>query len=137
MADHTELDPEVPQVLEAACAAGWTPVIVTNGTVEQQERKLSLTGLDQLVAGWVISEAVGAKKPDERIFQLAAAASGASLSGAWMIGDSPHADIAGAHRLGLRSVWLHRGRPWQEEAFAPTKVADDCAQALSHVLAAV
>ena len=136
MADHLELDPAVPQALEGARAAGWTPVIVTNGTVEQQERKLSLTGLDRLVAGWVVSEAAGVKKPDGRIFRLAAEAAGASLAGAWMVGDSAHADIAGAHRLGLRSVWLHRGRQWREEGFAPTQVADDCAQAVSSVLAA-
>ena len=41
-----------------ARAAGWVPFVVTNGTVEQQERKLRHTGLDRDVAGWVISEGI-------------------------------------------------------------------------------
>jgi hypothetical protein len=39
-----------------ARAAGWVPFVATNGTVEQQERKLRLTCLEREVAGWVISE---------------------------------------------------------------------------------
>ena len=41
------------------------------------------------------------------------------LGGAWMVGDSPEADIGGAAAVGLPSVWLHRGRGWTDARYAP------------------
>ncbi len=55
------------------------PFVVTNGSVEQEERKLRHTGLDHEVAGWVISAGAGIRKPDPEIFRLAAAEAGQSL----------------------------------------------------------
>lgn len=135
MADFLELDPQVSAALKRARSAGWLAVIVTNGTVEQQERKLRLTGLDREVDGWVISEAVGVKKPAPLIFRLAALNASAQLDEAWVIGDSAHADIAGAHNLSLPSVWLHRGRSWQEPDFAPTLTVDNCHHAIEQAVA--
>ena len=62
----------------------------------QQERKLRHTGLDREVAGWVVSEGAGLRKPDPAIFRFAAEQAGQSLDGAWMIGDCAQADIEGA-----------------------------------------
>ncbi|GAB3025628.1 hypothetical protein GCM10011376_11760 [Nocardioides flavus (ex Wang et al. 2016)] len=135
MADHLELEPRVVDAVRRARTTGWTVVIVTNGTVEQQQRKLRLTGLDEEVDACVISEAAGVKKPSPEIFHLAASTASETLEGAWVIGDSARADIAGAHGLSLRSVWLRRGRTWDEEDFAPTLEADDCAQAIDLVIA--
>ncbi|WP_243741237.1 HAD hydrolase-like protein [Streptomyces sp. 8K308] len=46
------------------------------------------------------------------MFQTAAALTDLPLTDdSWLIGDSPHADIAGAHALGLRSVWVSRPMP--------------------------
>jgi putative hydrolase of the HAD superfamily len=42
---HIIPDAAVTGALRDARAAGWAPFIVTNGTVEQQERKLRHTGL--------------------------------------------------------------------------------------------
>jgi len=124
------------EALGKAQADGWTCVIVTNGRTVQQEAKIRNTGLDQLVQGWVISEDVGHKKPEPEIFQAAAATVGLPLSGAWVIGDSPHADIAGADALGLRSVWVTDGRPWTQDSYQPTHVAHDVASAINHVIRA-
>ena len=57
------------RALRRARAAGWAPFVVTNGTVAQQERKLRHTGLDREVAGWVVSEGAGLRKPDPAIFR--------------------------------------------------------------------
>ncbi|MDQ0956479.1 putative hydrolase of the HAD superfamily [Streptomyces sp. B4I13] len=122
------------EALGEARAYGWTCVIVTNGRTVQQEAKIRKTGLDRLVHSWVISEAVGHKKPEPEIFQAAADAVGAPLPGAWIIGDSPHADIAGAGTLGLRSVWVTDGRSWAQDSYQPTHIAEDVASAISHVL---
>ena len=127
-------DDAVTGALRAARAAGWVPFVVTNGTVEQQERKLRHTGLDREVAGWVISEGAGLRKPDPEIFRLAAARAGQSLDGAWMIGDSAEADIAGARGAGLAGVWLRRGRPWPLTEFQPAYAADSFPDAVRIVL---
>lgn len=134
MADDLVLDPALPPALTRARETGWVPVVVTNGRVAQQERKLSVTGLDRLVHTWVISEAVGVSKPDPAIFGAAARLTGRSLDGAWMIGDSATADIGGAHTSSIDSVWLHRGRLWSEDRYRPTLVAGDCVEAIGHVV---
>ncbi|WP_371525215.1 HAD family hydrolase [Streptomyces sp. NBC_01283] len=133
-ADRVVLAGATREALCRAQAGGWTCAIVSNGRVAQQEAKIRRTGLDRLVQGWVISEGVGHKKPEPEIFRAAAAAVGGSLSDAWVIGDSPRADIAGANALGLRSVWVSDGRPWTQESYEPTRIADDAASALRSLL---
>jgi putative hydrolase of the HAD superfamily len=127
-------DDAVILALRRARAAGWAPFVVTNGTVAQQERKLRHTGLDREVAGWVVSEGVGLRKPDPAIFRFAAEQAGQSLDRGWMIGDSAQADIEGARGVGLSGVWLHRGRPWPLTAFEPGHAADSFPQAVDIVL---
>jgi putative hydrolase of the HAD superfamily len=136
MVDRCRLDPLVACALRIVREAGWVPVVVSNGATRQQDAKIRMTGLDRYVYDWVISEEAGVSKPNPRIFTLAAERAGLRLGGAWVIGDSPEADIGGAASLGLPSVWLHRGRPWVERRFRPTLVADDLIGAVSEVLAA-
>ncbi|MDG4765561.1 HAD-IA family hydrolase [Solwaraspora sp. WMMD406] len=133
--EHTRLDPLVACTLRIARDAGWIPVVVSNGAVRQQETKIRRTGLDRYVADWVISEAAGVSKPNPRIFALAAQSVRMRLRGAWMIGDSPEADIGGAAATGLPSVWLHRGRSWMDDRFAPTREAAGVIPAVATVLA--
>ncbi|MEW2161094.1 HAD family hydrolase [Streptomyces sp. NPDC007189] len=133
-ADRVVLAESTREALGKAQADGWTCVVVTNGRTPQQEAKIRITGLDQLVQGWVISEDVGHKKPEPEIFQAAAATVRLPLPGAWVIGDSPHADIAGASTLGLRSVWVTDGRAWTQDSYQPTHVADDVASAINYVI---
>ncbi|MFK0168553.1 HAD family hydrolase [Streptomyces sp. NPDC090306] len=135
-ADRVVLAPSSRAALADARACGWTCVVVTNGRTVQQETKIRRTGLDLLLHGWVVSESVGHKKPEPEIFRAAARAVGTTLSGAWVVGDSPAADIAGAHALGLRSVWVANGRVWQGSSCRPTHVTDDVAAAIHHVVLA-
>ncbi|MFI7426948.1 HAD-IA family hydrolase [Micromonospora sp. NPDC049836] len=132
---YTRLDPLVACALRIADDAGWVPVVVTNGVVRQQEAKIRRTGLDRYVADWVISEEAGVSKPNPRIFALAAHRVRMPLRGAWVIGDSPEADIGGATAVGLPSVWLHRGRRWSDTRFAPTRTEDGLIAAVAAVLA--
>ncbi|MFD5318498.1 HAD family hydrolase [Streptomyces sp. NPDC127098] len=136
-ADHVTLAQSTASALHEARAAGWTCVIVTNGRTAQQEAKIRNTGLDRLVHGWVVSEAIGHKKPAPEILQAAATLAGLPLTDAWLVGDSPHADIAGAHALGLRSVWVSRpDAPWPYGSYGPTHRAADAASAIAHVIGA-
>ncbi|MFF4201098.1 HAD family hydrolase, partial [Streptomyces sp. NPDC001668] len=94
------LSDPVREALVEARSEGWSCVIVTNGRTVQQETKIRNTGLDRLVTGWVISEALGHWKPEPEIFHAAAAVADAPLDGSWMIGDSAPADIRGAQGVG-------------------------------------
>ncbi|WP_394427843.1 HAD family hydrolase [Streptomyces sp. SGAir0957] len=133
-ADRVALTNSTRTALMRARTEGWTSVIVTNGRTSQQEDKIRHAGLDQLVHGWVISEAVGHKKPEPEIFHAAANTVGMPLAGACVIGDSPHADIAGADALGLRSVWVSNGQPWKRSSFRPTHAVQNVASAINYVI---
>jgi putative hydrolase of the HAD superfamily len=109
--------------------------VVTNGDTIQQEAKLRRTGLDRYLADWVISEEAGVRKPNPRIFAIAAERARMRLSGAWMVGDSPEADVGGAAAAGVRSAWLRRGRSWLESRYAPTVASDGVIAALADVMA--
>jgi putative hydrolase of the HAD superfamily len=101
-----------------------------------QEEKLRRTGLDRYLADWVISEEAGCRKPNPRIFGIAAERARMRLAGAWVIGDAPEADIGGAEAIGAPSVWLHRGRAWMEPRFMPTRTADTTIAALAMAMGA-
>ena len=131
---NTRLDPMVACALQIAGDAGWVPVVVSNGVTRRQEAKIRSTGLDRYLADWVISEEAGVSKPNPRIFAIAAHRARMRLAGAWMIGDSPEADIGGASALGLRSVWLHRGRRWTQPQYSPTYTADGPIAVLAAVM---
>lgn len=133
--EHLALDPAVPQALQRAREAGWTPFIVTNGVVPQQDLKITNLGIDKLVDGWVVSDVVGVRKPDPRIFTIAAEQAGQPLEDAWMVGDAHDTDIEGAQAAGLRCVYLSRGRRWPDGLPEPTAFADSLPQAVDIVIA--
>jgi len=132
MVDQLVFDPRVAAALAEVTAAGFVPVVVSNGTVAQQEAKLHRTGLDMLVAGWTISEGVGARKPDRRIFELAAESVGRTLAdGGWMVGDHAEFDVGGGQAAGLRTAWVSAGRTWPDALpYRPTVTGVDCVAAL-------
>ena len=120
---------DVKQRLLALRAAGWKIAVVTNGGADSQAGKIDQLELLPLLDACCISGALGIRKPDPRIFQIAAERCGETLDGAWMVGDA-EVDIVGAHRAGIASIWLHRGREWSREDVRPDHVADDLAGAL-------
>lgn len=122
-------DPGTMAALRELRADGWRVGVVTNGAASQ-EAKLERAGLLDCLDGWAISDLVGHRKPDPTIFRVAAERCGRPLRDAWMIGDYGPTDIAGASALGLRSVWLRRGRAWPFQAYLPTHEADTFAEAV-------
>ncbi|MEU6234847.1 HAD-IA family hydrolase [Kitasatospora sp. NPDC047058] len=138
---HIHCPPRHIEALQAARAAGWTLGIVSNGGTRPQLEKIRRTGLGPMVDGWVISEEADCVKPDPLIFEIAAQRCGIPPTGdwttdTWMIGDHAPADIAGAELAGLRSVWLHHGRPWAEPGYRPTLKAAGLPEAIGQVLSA-
>jgi putative hydrolase of the HAD superfamily len=103
--------------------------IATNGGARQVD-KVKACGLDGLVDAVCVSRMVGYSKPDPRLFAAVAERCRASLEDAWVVGDRPNTDIAGAVAIGARSVWIRRGKKWAEKEFAPTFVAETAADAM-------
>lgn len=138
LAGSYRLTEDTRAALDDARAAGWTIAVVTNGPTVVQTRKLEATGLDAIVDAVVISQEVGVAKPDPLIFRTAAERADATLEGAWMVGDNLDADIAGAHGVGARSVWVKREHDWltYRSGTEPDLVAESFAEAVRLVLEA-
>jgi len=106
------LEEGVREALEEVRREGWSIAVITNGNRRTQPAKLVSAQIEPLVDAVVISSHEGFAKPDPRVFRLAAKRAGATLDGAWVIGDDLRQEIAGAAKLRLRSVWLNpHGRP--------------------------
>jgi FMN phosphatase YigB (HAD superfamily) len=135
-----ELPTHLPPVGEETFAAlrrlreaGWKVAVITNGSPHQLG-KLQASGLLPLLDTWCISEEVGVPKPNRAIFELAAERCGATLSGGWIVGDAPEADMAGGRRVGLRTAWIHRGRYWPLCDFVPDATVATPAEAVDGIL---
>ena len=100
----TSVEPEVLEGIAELRSAGWRVAVVTNGGVVQQQLKLDHTGIGAAVDYTCISESAGVRKPDRRIFALAAEHTGARLEGGWMVGDHPAYDILGGINAGMRTI---------------------------------
>lgn len=95
--------------------------IVTNGLVARQEEKIRLCGLEGQFDAILISEEVGVKKPDRKIFDAALAALKVSASEAVMFGDSWKSDVMGARNAGMDAVWFNR---YEEKCPEPGSVVE-------------
>ena len=69
---------------------------------------LERVGVLPLLDGVITSAAVGARKPDPRIFHEALEVAGCSAEEALHVGDSSEEDVAGAEAAGVRAVLLDR-----------------------------
>jgi putative hydrolase of the HAD superfamily len=91
------------------------------------------TGLADLIEKRVISEAVGVRKPDQRIFRDALDHFGLEADACVHVGDQARADAWGAGRLGLRTVWIsRRTEPYPEAEHPPTLTVTRLADVLRH-----
>lgn len=87
--------------------------MITNGPTDIQQPKIDLLEIEQHFPFILISESVGVWKPDPAIFQMALDRAIISAEDAIYVGDSPIADVPGAHAAGMRSVWINRaGVDW-------------------------
>lgn len=107
-------------VLEAVTALkdrGFRLGLITNGSALIQTRKIDGIGIRPLLDCILISETVGASKPDARIFARALDELGSAPATTVFVGDNPETDIAGAKRSGLIAVWK-RDSFWPQPADA-------------------
>ena len=108
--------PEVRPALEAL-RDRFVLIALTNGNA-----RLDKIGIDDLFHDIVYAEAVGAAKPDARVFDAAVEVGGAAKHETIHVGDHPKYDVDGARRAGLRAVWVNRnGGEWPEDLAPPDR----------------
>ncbi|MGE0622434.1 MAG: HAD family hydrolase [Pseudomonadales bacterium] len=136
---------EAPRVMPGAVEglrvlreAGVPVGIVTNGGTANQTKKVERSGLAELIDGCFVSEALGVRKPDPRIFEIAAEAIGIDSRQSWFVGDHPLFDICGSHAVGFRTVWLQGEVPWPaDEPVVHDLAVDTLEMAMQHLRAAL
>ena len=104
MIESTRPSPGAADVLDALRGAGVSTGIITNGYTMMQRRKIEHHGFSGCVDHVFVSEAVGAHKPDIRIFEAALLAVDAKAGDAMHVGDHFVNDIEGALDAGLQAA---------------------------------
>ena len=86
--------------------------IVTNGAhdnhTDSQFSKVQHLGLSERIQSLTISDEVGVRKPNIKVFTVACERAGVSPKEALFVGDSIENDIVGANRVGMTSVLIDR-----------------------------
>jgi 2-haloacid dehalogenase len=94
--------------LLASLSERYRLAMITNGLKEVQRSRLAVTGLDRLFDPIIISEEVGAAKPDRKIFDIAFEQMGhPDRSQVLMIGDGLTSDIQGGFDYGIDTCWYN------------------------------
>ena len=113
---YCNLSEDTSDTLKALRHQGKRLGIITNGKSERQRAKIDALGIGDLFDVILVSEEIGLRKPDPRIFLLAVEKCGAVPRETIYVGDNPQADIEGAHNAGLRAVW--KAVPYWEPGLA-------------------
>lgn len=91
--------------------------IISNGIIQNQERKLQSAGIRDYFRDMVTIDIAGFPKPDARIFHCALSRAGIAPAQAMHIGDSYQSDVLGAHGAGLSVIFFNPVGHDNPEAF--------------------
>ena len=83
--------------------------IITNGFNDVQHRKLESSGITDYFTEVITSESTGHKKPAKEIFDHALELSGHNNQEVVMVGDNLEADIKGANRSRIDTIFFNPG----------------------------
>lgn len=104
-----EFEPGAEEVLrEIAQRDGLRRGLITNGFTDTQRERLSRAGLAHYFHGIFISDEIGVKKPDPKIFQAALEGlGGPPPEEVLIVGDNLLSDIIGGKRAGITTCWYN------------------------------
>jgi FMN phosphatase YigB (HAD superfamily) len=94
------------EILKAMRKGGCKVAMIANADSTSARNIIKATNLEDYFDVIVISEEVGIEKPDRRIFQLALDKLGVKAENVVMVGNRIDADIVGANRMDMKSVWF-------------------------------
>ncbi|AIN16889.1 noncanonical pyrimidine nucleotidase, YjjG family [Yersinia rochesterensis] len=119
MADICALLPGARELVDAL-SGKVNMGIITNGFTELQTIRLERTGLKDVFSPLIISEQVGAAKPDVAIFEHAFnLMNNPAKEDILMVGDNLHSDIQGGINAGIDTCWLNIHGAVADENIAP------------------
>ncbi len=92
-------------------ARHYNLALVTNGLKEVQRKRLKKSKLDRYFDEVIISDEIGASKPDNKFFETTFTKIGSpAKTEVLIIGDSLTSDIQGANNYGIDACWLNPER---------------------------
>lgn len=110
------LVPNTMEVLTYLKEKDYKIHLITNGFLEVQSIKMKASGLDKMIDESFVSEVVGFKKPDHRIFHHAINKVGGTIENCVMIGDDLSVDILPAKEIGMFHIYFNRKQIPHNEA---------------------
>ena len=102
------------EVLERVKKDGYRAAVIANADSAGARNIIAYCGLEDHFDAIIISGELGIEKPDKRIFQAALDKLGIEAEDAVMVGNRINADIVGANRIGMKSVWFRWNDRYQE-----------------------
>lgn len=102
------LVPNTIEVLSYLKRKNYNIHLITNGFLEVQNIKMEASGLNKFIDRTFVSEVVGFKKPDHKIFYHAMNEVGATIENSVMIGDDLSVDIIPAKEIGMTHIYFNR-----------------------------
>lgn len=111
----TNLIPHAKEIL-AYLDGNYYLHVITNGFVEAQNAKLDNCDLRKHFHEIIISDGLGYKKPDKRIFHHAMKKAAAKSANSLMVGDDYGPDVLGAKAVGMDQVYLSTEEDHRNEA---------------------
>jgi putative hydrolase of the HAD superfamily len=137
LAHWTDLSPnhvvEMPgarQVIDGLVERGLAVDIVSNGAERTRRMAVEALGIGKAVGSLLSSERAGVRKPDTRIFEIAAQELGVAPGECWFVGDHPVNDIGGAMATGMQAVWLKGLHDWPHDRDRPLLSVDSLLELL-------
>ena len=98
--------PHLHETLYALVTRGYMLGVVTNGRSPFQERNIEALGIAHYFDAVLVSATEGVRKPESEIFMRAAQRLDVRTEDIIFVGDNPQADIAGAQRCGMKTIWF-------------------------------
>lgn len=94
----------VDSVLDQLVKTNFSLGLISNGRSPFQERNFQALGLEKLFSSIIVSETVGLRKPDPKIFQLACHQLELMPEQCIFVGDNEVVDIVGAKSVGMQTI---------------------------------
>ncbi|MFC1900434.1 HAD family hydrolase [Chloroflexota bacterium] len=115
--DYPKVNASVPGAIELVkeLSGRFQIGVVSNGLPDVQYQKLESMGISSFVSCVVLSEELGIRKPDPRIFHHAAGLLQRQPSDCLYVGDSYTSDVIGAKAAGMVSCWFNKNNSSYEE----------------------
>jgi putative hydrolase of the HAD superfamily len=125
-----ELRAGVVSTLKQLQTSGRKIGMITNGKTNVQNATIDAIGVRAYFDTILVSETVGLRKPDARIFELALKHLDVPPREAVYVGDHPTSDVQGARNAGMRAIWFAGVHDWDESLPEPEYQIHQIAQLL-------